>query len=201
MKTYSFIFFFCLISGVSVFGQKNYIEGYIVTNSGDTLHGFIKDRTPEPYVKLYTKIRFKKSLKARKKKFSATQIDAYAKGNEVFKSLPYRSEQNIFKVTYHTRPGDPKRFFRVVRTSEDLIHLEMEYIHDDNFYLDFVPFLYKPGSSEMVRATQGVLGLKKKRLAEYFFDCDTLLKALEEKPSQLKTVGDVYNLYIESCAK
>ena len=37
-------------------GQKHYEEGYVVLNKGDTITGLIKDRTPDPFGKLYKKM-------------------------------------------------------------------------------------------------------------------------------------------------
>ena len=45
--------------------------------------------------------------------------------------------------------------------------------------------------------TQGVLGLKRKRLIEYFGDCPELITAIEAK--ELKEILDVYYFYLENC--
>ena len=51
----------------------------------------------------------------------------------------------------------------------------------------------------MVRVTQGILGLKRKRLVEYFWDCPTLVQAIEKK--KLNKIDEVYDFYLESCAR
>lgn len=50
---------------------------------------------------------------------------------------------------------------------------------------------------DYVRVTQGVLGLKKKKLMDYFWDCPELVQALEKK--ELKEIHEVINVYIERC--
>jgi predicted solute-binding protein len=45
----------------------------------------------------------------------------------------------------------------------------------------------------MVRVTQGILGLKKKRLKEYFHNCPNLLSAIDSRG--LTTVQEVYDYY------
>jgi len=51
----------------------------------------------------------------------------------------------------------------------------------------------------MVRVTQGILGLKRKRLIEYFWDCPDLVQAIEKK--ELNEIHEVYNFYLEYCVK
>jgi hypothetical protein len=48
-----------------------------------------------------------------------------------------------------------------------------------------------------VRATQGIFGLKRKLLAEYFEDCPALQKTLEEK--DLRSVFEVVDFYRKQC--
>ena len=47
---------------VLVFSQKDYQKGYIVSNEGDTIQGFVKDRKEGAFGKLYKKIYFNFSL-------------------------------------------------------------------------------------------------------------------------------------------
>ncbi len=49
----------------------------------------------------------------------------------------------------------------------------------------------------MVRVTQGIMGLKQKRLVEYFNDCPALVKAINNKT--LNTAPEVYNFYMNEC--
>ena len=51
----------------------------------------------------------------------------------------------------------------------------------------------------MVRVTQGILGLKRNRLVEYFWDCPDLVMAIEKK--KLKEINEVYNFYLERSLK
>jgi hypothetical protein len=51
----------------------------------------------------------------------------------------------------------------------------------------------------MVRITQGILGLKRNRLMEYFQDCWDLVEAIREK--QLNEIYEVYDFYNNNCAE
>ena len=69
---------------------------------------------------------------------------------------------------------------------------------DESSYLDYIPLFYRDSSGEMVRVTQGILGLKRKRLAEYFRDCPELVRAIENR--ELNEIDEVYYSYLEHCS-
>ena len=50
----------------------------------------------------------------------------------------------------------------------------------------------------MVRVTQGILGLKRERLMEYFGDCGVLVEALSNR-NTLKEADEVYEFYLDNC--
>ena len=81
----------------------------------------------------------------------------------------------------------------------DLTYFHWEYVDSESNYLDYTPLFYREGSDEMVRVTQGIRGLKRKRLIEYFWDCPELVQAIEKK--ELNEIHEVYNFYLEHCVK
>ncbi|MCK4562306.1 MAG: hypothetical protein KAT78_05325, partial [Flavobacteriaceae bacterium] len=85
MRDIILILFTCLQFSLSVYAQKDYERGYIVTNSNDTLVGLVKDRKQPPFGKLYKKVYFKKKYK--KKKYRPNQIIAYKQGEREFESV------------------------------------------------------------------------------------------------------------------
>lgn len=179
--------------------KKGYSDGYIVTLSGDTVYGMVKDRDPEPFVRIYAKIRFVEKNKRGVKKYKPTQIAGYKCGNREYRSVRLRETSEFFKFRYYTdRTGDFV-FLRLMRDAGNLVHYEQEFIHDDNNFVDSFPLFHIPGSSEMVRVTQGILGLKKKRLSEYFSKCKALVEAVNSE--ELKTVDEVFDYYLEYCAE
>jgi hypothetical protein len=70
-------------------------------------------------------------------------------------------------------------------------------LDEESKFVDHIPLFYRTGSNEMVRVTQGILGLKRNRLVEYFRDCPALVQAIEQK--ELNEIDEVYNFYIEYC--
>ena len=53
------------------------------------------------------------------------------------------------------------------------------------------------GSNEMVRVTQGILGLKRKKLIRYFYDYPDLVYAIQAK--ELNEIHEVYDFYLDRC--
>ena len=85
------------------FGQKDYQNGYVITNNNDTLVGRVKDRKPPPFGKIYKKVRFKNSNFI-KRKYGPHQIIGYKQGNNQFESL-WMSESNSFFQENYTKIG------------------------------------------------------------------------------------------------
>ena len=177
--------------------KRGYVPGYVVTLEGDTLKGQVKDRSAEPFVELYQRIRFRPEEKKGKRKYGPAQIRGYAAGGRVYESLPLWEETAFFRFRYYLDPQADPTFLQVIRRDGPLTWYHQEFVYDDNDYLDFYPLFHRQGSHEMVRVTQGILGLKKKRLMEYFQDCPSLVNALSG--DQLSTVKEVYEFYLDSC--
>lgn len=179
--------------------KRAFYPGYIITHSGDTIPGRIKDRSPECFVSLYQKIRFKREGKSRTQKYGPEDILGYGYQGKHFISMPFREESTLFRFRYLSDGAAQPQFLKVIAQSPGLWYLEQPYVDDDSSYLDFVPFFYRPGSSELVRVTQGIFGLKRKRLATYFQDCPAVLQEMTKARSTLKTVWELYDFYINHC--
>ena len=177
--------------------NKSYSQGYIITLEGDTVEGQVKDRSGETFTTLYSHIRFKADNSLFKKKYGPDQIHGYAYSDHMYESLPLREESSFFKFRYYVNEGNDRVFLRVVLKNEALTYYHWEYIEEDNSYLDYIPLFYRNGSNEMVRVTQGVLGLKRKLLLAYFWDCPELVHAIENK--ELNEITDVYYFYLDKC--
>lgn len=177
--------------------KKGYEPGYIITMDGDTLQGQIKDRSPDPFVDLYSKIRFIPEGKRSRDKYGPWEIRGYGSGGREYESVRFREESSFFTLRYYTDAQAPRTFLRVIRKDGPLTYYHKEFIYDDNFELDFFPLIHREGEEEMVRVTQGILGLKRERLMEYFQDCEALVAALSKK--ELKEAGEVYDFYLEAC--
>jgi hypothetical protein len=85
----------------------------------------------------------------------------------------------------------------VVSRAKGLTYYQWEYVDDDSNYLDYIPLFYREGAQEMVRVTQGVLGLKRNKLIRYFSDCPDLVFAIQAK--QLNDIDEVFDFYLNRC--
>jgi len=176
--------------------KKGYEPGYIITLEGDTIQGMVRDRSAEPFVEIYARIRFRAPKKS-KRKYGPENILGYGAGNRVFESIPLREDAAFFRFRYYVQSGTEQVFLQVIRRQRELTWYHREFVHDDNNYVDYYPLFFREGSPEMVRVTQGMFGLKRQRLLQYFHDCAALMSALET--GKLKKVEEVYNFYLESC--
>jgi hypothetical protein len=201
MKKSGFIF---LLFGILTFlfsvelpAQHGFESGYIVTLQHDTIKGTVKDRSTSGMENLYRKIKFY-GPKGRRKKFGPDQIRAYAKGNQLFVSMWYETYQEKMVQRHFSTLGKGNQFFFRVIHSGYLSYYHLEYIDGEFDDIDFIPFYKRMDEPAMVRVTQGILGLKKKRLAEFFQDCPELLQKIENK--ELKDPIDIaifYNQWYE----
>jgi hypothetical protein len=194
-KTIPLLTVLCLIS-ISLYGQKNFEKGYIISLENDTLYGNIKDKKHGPFPKIYKKIRFKEEGSRFKRKYSPNQINGYKAGEKIYESIGLKRETHLIRTRYIIDPSSQKSFLRVLLKG-NLSYYHCESIDNESNTLDYIPLFYKKGSPEMVRATQGILGLKKKILADYFSDCPELVQKIEEK--EIRTPDDIIGLYFNLC--
>ena len=179
--------------------KKGYSPGYIINLEGETVEGWVKDRSSGTFLELYKRIRFIAHNAHFKRKFSPDEILGYGLDNQHFESVPLYEETAFFKFRYYVNEGKARVFLKVISMNDDLTYFHWEYVDSESNYLDYTPLFYRSGSNEMVRVTQGVLGLKRKRLIEYFWDCLTLVQAIERK--ELNEIDEVYNFYLERCVR
>lgn len=167
--------------------------GYVVLNSNDTLYGFVKDRNDGP---LFKKIRFK-DTRSKVWRYSAEHLLGYKTGIHIYESLWYAEESQFFRFDYYSRPGYGKKTFLKVLAKGTLSCYAREFIHDDNNFLDQFELFLRNDDTVMQRATQGIFGLKKKRLISYFWDCPSLIEKI--KTLSITTPLDVVTYYNTFC--
>lgn len=178
--------------------KKDFYRGYIITPEADTLEGWVKDRSSGTFMKLYTRIHFKAD-KGGKRKYGPGDILAYSANGQLFESVPVVEASEFFKFTYPVNEGNEAVFLKVIARGADLTYYHWEYIDAESNYLDYIPLFYRDGFGEMVRVTQGILGIKRNKLSSYFSDCPDLVQAIQAK--QLDGVFEVYNFYVDRCGK
>jgi hypothetical protein len=159
-------------------GHTQFSEGYIITLQGDTIHGRVKDRSDGFRTKLYPKIRFRKPG-GLTKKLSPRQIRGYyTEASGLYESQWFEKQQRFLRMDYFSVTGvGQKRFLKVVvRGKLSLYHLE--FTDFDNSAVDYLQLFRLEGDNRYVRASQGVLGLKKKLLSDFFKDYPELVEKI-----------------------
>ncbi len=177
--------------------KKDYFWGYVMLSEGDTLKGWVKDRSSGPFMELYPRIRFKAENSLFRKKFGPDEIVAYSVNAQRYESVPLREDPAFFRFDYHINEGNDRVFLRVVSRNKDLTYYHWEFMDADSHFIDHIPLFYRSGSFEMVRVTQGILGLKRNKLATYFSDCPDLVNAIRTK--ELNGIYEVYDFYLDHC--
>ncbi len=184
-----FIVFWMLPS--LVFSQKNYENGYIITNDNDTIVGRVKDRKPPPFGKLYKKVYFKK--KHKKKKYSPKQILGYKQGSREFESLWIDVSSHLYNEKYTSIQNAGKKEFLKVIVKGYLTYYLREFADSESDYINQIGLYKREDENFLVRVTQGVFGLKKKNLGVYFKDYPELV--LKIKNGELKDPIAIVNFY------
>ena len=176
--------------------KKGYAQGYIVTLEGDTVKGAVKDRSGEPFENLYSKIRFKKNGRL-KKKFRPDQIRGYGYAKSHFEAVQVEELSSFFRFEYRSNSRAEPVFLKVVRRSPNLVLYEWEYVQDDSSYLESFPLFFRTDTEVWVRATQGIFGLKRKKLTPFFKDCPKLVQGLSDK--SLNNVYEILEVWEDNC--
>lgn len=186
----------CLIILPSiVLSQEGYHTGYIVDVAGDTIAGLIKDRKPGSTERL-KKIRLI-SDNGQSKRYSIHELKGYRIMDEVYEVLWVNEIMQGLKTNYVLKKGSGEKRYLKILSSGKLIHYQEELIEQGSEFTQSIDFLRRPGEGHMVRATQGILGLKKKRLTEYFNDCPELTIRINN--AQINSVNEILDFYSASC--
>lgn len=172
------LFLFVILFGSSYgTAQDDFQEGHIVTNSNDTLYGKTRDSDTKGFdLGRYEKIRFKE--KSRKKRFASSDIQSYKIGDTQYNGFFSGSKKICYRVG----------------SEGYLNHYIMEIQKQGESLVQDIDFVQKGKSTRFIRASQGVFGIKKKRLAHLLNDCPGLSqKFLNREFRYVFQIVDFYN--------
>jgi hypothetical protein len=150
--------------------SSDYKDGFVILKSGDTLFGQVKDRSEEPFGKLFKKIRLKREGKLFKKRFCPADLKKYKKGSDIFESIWLKETAELFKFCYYSQEGMGEEVFLKVILSGELTYYHQEWRDPESGYYLYIPFFKKNGNYELVRITQGLFGLRREAVATYLSD-------------------------------
>ena len=181
----------------TLLAQTDHHDDYLVLVNGDTLYGQIQYIDEHGTIReFYERIRLT-SEDGKIRKYKRNGVSAFRIGNYTYEShrLKQISEQfTIGNPRYHIDPRSGEHHFLKVISKGMLSHYELEWFEQGNATLWSMALLKKEHDTYFVRADQGLLGLKRKALAAYFYDCPILVEAIQEKRlSEVQQVVDYYN--------
>lgn len=175
-----------------VLAQKSFVQGCIITNQNDTLRGMVKDRTLGFESKVYKKIRFRSDAPFASR-HNAYHIKGYCKENTCFESHWIDKRQRLLKTDFVSSAGSGKKVFLKVIVRGELTLYHWEFTDGDNLTTDYMELFKRTGDDYFVRASQGILGLKKKLLSDYLKDRPDIVEQINN--GTLKTARDVAKAY------
>jgi hypothetical protein len=198
MKHFLTIYFLLLFSIHSnfVFGQSNYQNGFVVTNENDTIFGQLRDRSPEPFGKIFNKVRMK-GFWIFDRRFGPKDLNSYTIGKDVYESIWYDSYTELFTVFHVSVPNRGERVFMRLAVNGNVKLYWDEFRDPDSGYELEIPYFKKTNSTEMIRVTQGILGFKKKHLANLFSDCPELVEKMYD--GYFEIPEEMAEFYKEEC--
>lgn len=174
---------------------QNYQSGYVITEEGDTLHGFIKDRKAAPFGKLYSKIKFK-SAEYGRRKFSTGQIKAYQCGSDFFRSVWIEDESEFFQNRLMSAPYHGKKQFVKILAEGSVSLWYLEY--EDESGIQGQSYFKRSDNYYLQPVRSGVFN-KRKQLAEFFSGCPELADKILNR--ELTDPFEILNFYNSRCAK
>jgi hypothetical protein len=199
--TLSICIFLVLFSfHTSVCAQGSGQGDYLVLYKGDTLYGnvkYIDERLTR--TKFYKKIRLT-TIAGKRKKYNRKDVSAFRVDNSNYESFWLsQSSQKLMLVNpkYDINSKGGKQHFLKVVSKGKLSHYELEWLEQENSGILSMALLKKEEDPFFIRADQGLLGLKRKVLLNYFFNCPSLREGINQQ--QLNKVWQIVDFYNKNC--
>jgi hypothetical protein len=184
--------FLCMFLVVGyVFGQRDF--DFVINLKGDTLFGTVKDRKEGFREEQMISVRFTGEGYLLPKRFKPHQIIGYSAQGRVYQSFCI-NKKGLLSERFVILDGKPTVFLRCTY-SDARIQLFFYDFSDDDGRIESVPYFLISAGSEMVRATQGLLGLKRNLLCSYFSLYPELVKKIKDK--QINSVSEIVNYFRE----
>ncbi len=152
--------------------KGGFMKGYVVTNSGDTLFGEVKDRDVLPHI-MFSKIKLKPENGGKKMCFSPMEIKSYKMGDNMFESISCFLDTVVFVKVIH------KGFLSLYK---------YEWEGESGSTL-----LLKKQNNPCVTEVNGID--IRNQLLNYFNDSDPVRERLGQKEIDRDQLADIVSLY------
>lgn len=183
--------------------QDSNPPGFIVLKSGDTMYGkvnYIKEKIV--FSTFYKRIRIT-DTNGKTKKYKRENVVSFRLNGFDYESFWLRQPSPSFprvslvnpRYNINFRKGE-HHFLKVI-SKGNLSHYELEWIEQEDNDVWSMSLLKKEEDTFFIRANQGWLGLKRKILVDYFFNCQKLKNKIEKR--ELNKVWQVVEFYNSRC--
>lgn len=193
--------FYLLFSTLYVRSQEaSRSVDYIVLNTSDTLYGKVQHINEKRFSpEYYKKIRFT-NQQGKQKKFKRKDVLAFKVDDQLFEGfwLKESTQNGLFGTfTYNIDINNGKRIFLRVLHRGTLNHYELGWWEQGESLFLTMELFKKQHDGFLIRADQGILGLKRKSLIRYFEGCPELINQIENK--KVKNTSEIISLYENKC--
>ncbi len=176
-----------LIYVTSALAQRDFLEGYVVLNSGDTLYGLVKDRKDGFSAKLLDRIILKH--KKKRLKFRPDQLMAYSRAGSNFHSVPFSRGNDLLRVS-RIKIGQ-KHFLKVYIAGYLTLYMD-EYVDDSGPNFDGNFYLIREDELQYVQVSMLFF---RKKLVPYFDDAPHIAKAIEDRDYRYRDLIEIVTEY------
>ena len=197
---YKLLFLFVIISS-TVYSQKNFIPGFVINQSGDTIHGFIdyQNWSKNPNI-----INFQHAMGGEILKYSPLDIRAFGVLDEIYKSATVKVDNSSIKTISETPVFEFRTdtiFLQTLIQGTKSLYLYKDKNDQENFYifsnttfelLEYKKYIKKDAMGHMfLIANKRYIG----QLKYYLNDCpeiDTKLKNIDYTQEKIQALFIYY---------
>ena len=199
MRNVTLLLFVGVLSISASHAQLSPEMDYLVLQSGDTLVGEVAHIAENGVGRdFYRKIRIR-TLAGKKKKFHRQDVRAFRSDGQVYEQFRLSQHSNrivLVNPKYDMDPSGERYFLRQISKGA-LNHYALEWFEQGEATLYSMDLIQKEGDMFLMRANQGLLGLKKKVVSEYLYNCSDLVEKVNKQ--DLTNVTDVVAYYNYHC--
>jgi hypothetical protein len=176
-----------------VIAQRGFEPGYIVLHRGDTLSGLVKDRSREHLVT--GKRIYLRHTNGKRARFKLGMVKSYKIGTRDYQVVRLYRKNALPLQEYYWLNHPQAKFMalQVAYTSPQFTHFWLEQTDFDSRTIDYVDLVWLHQERYMIRATQGLLGLKKNALRDYFSHYPEVTDGISS--GQIKRMRDLYPFF------
>ena len=131
------------------------------------------------------------------KRYSPEKITGYKVGEMLYESLWLDVRTAFLKTSYWSIPGAGEKRFMNVVVQDYLSCYQLEFLDHDSGSTESITLFKRQDDDQFIRVTQGIFGLRKNSLRDYFGDCPGLIEKMDN--GELKFPVEIALYYKQNC--